>query len=1109
MKYLQKRTNKHSRLKVFLIMKLTLAFTLFFTFNLYANGFGQQKINLKAKNAEIAQVLRNIEEQTAYRFLYNSALPELNAKVTVNAQKASLDEILPLLLFNTSLTYQSMGNNLIVVKVDSAAKKDVVITGKVTGDDGTPLSGVSVQIKGMTIGTTTNSEGSFTLRTPDANVTLVLTSVGYETLEYPLNGSTNVTIALKASQQVMDQVVVVGYGTQRKIDVTGSVASVKGSEIAKQASVNVASALQGKVAGVQITNSGAPGASPQIRIRGVGTVYGSRNPLYIVDGVWFDDISFLSSGDIENISILKDASAESIYGIRAANGVVLISTKKGKTGQAATVNYNGYVGWQKVTNEVKMANANEYATIVNELSNINGSSDLLNPSDYGKGTDWYHQILRNALVNSHQISVAGGGQRSNYNLSLSYLDQDGIVEKNNFKRYTAKLQNDFQVFDFLKMGYTVTGMYSKSDDVPGGIFRQMFAAGPVVPVRYADGTYGDPNDFNLGGGNNFNPQATIDFFNQKSWNYRMNGNLFAEVKFAKNFTFRTSVGGEFGQSEVRGYTPVYTATLAQRNAISSLSGTRNETRNWILENTLTFDKKIDDHNIKVLVGQGAQRYKYYSLTATANGVPYSSDGDLYFNLGDDTTRFVRDQGDLSTIASYFGRLNYSFRNTYSLTASLRADGSSKFSDSERWGYFPSVGVGWTISNENFMKGQNIFDNLKVRGSWGKIGNASVPSNISILTVTQFPLAVYGGSTGTSNSIASIVPPVTYWERGVGTDIGLEAAFLKSRLNFEFDYYERKTEKAIFDIPILTSLGTSSSSILGNQATFQNKGVEFAVNWRDEVGEDFNYSLAANLSVNNNKVLKVSTGANPIYSGGTGLTSGAMATRTIVGQPIGHFFGYEVIGIFQDQSEIDNYKNSSGAKIQPSAKPGDFKYADRNNDGVISGLDRKVLGNPNPKYTYGINTNFNYKNFDLTLDFQGVAGIEIYNANLGWRYGNENFTKDFYDKRWHGKGTSNTYPSANIGGGDNYLPNSFFVEDGSYFRIRNMQLGYTIPNVISQKWFIKNLRIYANAQNPFNFFKYRGFSPEIIAENNSPLNSGIDANVYPLSAIYNFGVNVTF
>ena len=1088
-------------------VKLTLLFLICACIQVSAKS--QDKISINLQSTDLKKALTVIERKSNYHFLYNEAVIANKPKIDLSVKDEEITSVLDRILVANGINYRILNNNLVVLKADGDKTAmeipDIRVSGRVTGANGAPLGGVSITIKGSTGGTITDEAGNFSISVPSESSVLVFSYVGYSTQEVQVGSRTTIDVALVASANQLDQVVVVGYGTQRKIDVTGSVSQVKGEEINKQPVQNPISALQGKVAGVQITNSGAPGASPEIRIRGLGTVYGSASPLYVVDGVWFDDISFLNPGDIESINILKDASSESIYGIRAANGVVLITTRKGK-GNKPNVNYNGYVGWQTVTNEVKMANGKEYATMVNELRNINGSPSLLDPTTYGEGTDWYHQILRSALITNHQVSINGGGTGSNYNFSLGYLNQDGIVEKNNYTRYTARLQNDIQIASPLKIGYTLTGAYSKSNDIPGSIFHEIYSAAPIVPVYYADGTYGDPSDYNLGGAVTFNPQVTLDYFNQKSQHYRLNGSAYVNLKFARHFTLNSSVGGDFAQDEARNYLPVYTATLAQRNATSSLTINRGETRNWILENTLTYQNKFGDHNLTVLAGQSAQRYKFYSFQGSAPNVPNNSEGDMYLKLGTAANSTVTDAGDLSTVASYFGRVNYSFMNRYLVNASIRADGSSKFIGDNRWGYFPSVGAGWVISQENFMKDQDIFNNLKLRGSWGVIGNASVIANTSVLRVTQadYLTAFYGTPQlpYTGASITTVVPPATYWEKGVGTDIGLEMSVFRNRLYFEADWYNRVTKKAIFDIPIPASVGTSSGTIIGNQADLQNRGIEFSATWKDVFNKDLSYSISGNIGINNNKVLSTVTGSNAIYSGGQGITGGALSTRTVLGEPIGQFYGLKVAGIFQNAAQV-----AGSAQATSGAKPGDFIYVDQNKDGVIDAKDRVPIGNPNPKYTYGINTNWTYKNFDLTLDFQGVAGVDIYNANLGFRFGNENFMEDFYKNRWHGEGTSNYYPSANIGGGNNYVPNSFYVEDGSYFRIRNMQLGYTLPMSIAQKIRAKNLRAYVNAQNAFNFFKYRGFSPEITGGN--PTGRGIDVNVYPLYATYNFGVNVSF
>ena len=999
---------------------------------------------------------------------------------------------------------------LLLLCYSSAFAQRITVKGVVTdGATGESLPAVSIVVQGTSMGTISDVNGVYSISvSPDA--TLTYSFIGYQLQSISVAGKTTINVALIGQANELQQVVVVGYGTQRKVDVTGSVTQVQGAEISKQASINPLSALQGKVAGLQIINSGAPGSSPQVTIRGVGTIYGNTNLLYVVDGVWYDDISFLNPADIESMSVLKDASSTAIYGIRAANGVILITSKKGKR-NATTVNYNSYVGWQHVTNLVKMANATEYATLINETYGINGQSPLLfpNASSYGAGTNWDNQILRDGFTTNHQVSINGGSEKATYNLSLGYLDQDGNVKNNNYKRYTVRMTSEYEPIKNLKFGYAIGGAYGTSVDIPGSIFHQIYGAAPVVPVYYADGTYGDPNDFNVGNGNNYNPQATLDFFNQKSQHYRFNGNVYGEVKFLRNFTFRTSFGGDYSQDNSRNYSPVYTATQAQRSTTSSLTVNNSNNQNWIVENTLTFNKLFGKHNVTILAGQTAQRYKNYTMIASAINVPNTSEGDHYLSLGDVGKSNVSDAGALRTAVSYFGRVNYSFNDKYLINASIRADAASQFYGTNLWTYLPAVGAGWVITKEDFMKDQHIFDNLKLRGSYGVIGNAGVPYNPTVLQVSQPGqfTAIFGNPQApyTGASIVTIVPPSIKLERAEGTDIGLEGNILHSRLYFELDYYNRLTKDAIFSLPVLNSLGTGvsnnagSSGIIGNQATFRNRGYEALVTYKNMDKKDFTYSISGNVGYNKNVVLVVNSGSNPIYNGGEGIANGQLATRTIVGDPIGEFYGYQVIGVFQSATQI-------AASKQTSAKIGDFIFQDTNNDGVINSKDRVKLGDPNPKFNYGINTSFTYKNFDLALDFQGVAGVSIYNANIGFRFGNENYTQDFYDHRWHGVGTSNTYPSPNVGSTANAIPNSFYVESGAYFRIRNLQLGYSIPDNMLTKFRIKKLRIYANAQNPLTMFKYKGFTPEV---GGTPTNAGIDANVYPLYATYNFGVNVTF
>jgi TonB-linked SusC/RagA family outer membrane protein len=989
---------------------------------------------------------------------------------------------------------------LMIFLFNAAFAQNVPVKGKVTdATTGELLVGVTVAVKSAGTGTQTSADGTYQLNVP-ANSIITFSYVGYATQTVTFTGQGTIDVKMTEAPSQLNAVVVVGYGTQRRVDVTGSVATVKGDDLAKQSSPNAVSGLQGKVAGLNIVNSGAPGSSPQVTIRGTGTIFGNTNVLYVVDGVWYNDIGFLNPQDIDNISVLKDASSTAIYGIRASNGVIIVTTKRGKKGQA-TITYNGYAGWQTLTHQVKMANATEYATLINELSVGNGGAPLFaNPGSFGVGTDWYRQILRDAFTTNHQLSINGGTEKSDYNVSFGVLDQDGNVKSNNYKRYTLSLNNNYSPVKNLEFGIKVNGTYSRSADPAGGIFHQLYGAGPVVPVYYADGSYGDPNDFNLGGGNNYNPQVTVDYNNSLTETYHFTGNAFAQLTFLKNFKFKTSFGGDFINGQGTSYIPVYKATLAQQSTISTLNRSRGETRNWIAENTLTYDNTFGDHHLTVLAGQTAQREQFYGVNLSAQNVPAGSEN-AYFSLG--TNYNIADGGStLNTFSSYFGRVNYSFKDRYLLNASLRSDGASQFYGANTYTALPAVGAGWVISDEDFMKNQHIFKELKLRGSWGKVANAGVPRNITIpATITAPYLTAIFGNPETpfpGTSINTIVPPSIVIERSIGTDIGLEGSMLNNRLSFEFDAYNRETQNAVFGIPVLASLGTSGT-VIGNQANIRNRGIEAILTWRSAPGKAFKYTISGNIGYNQNKVLTVISGSNPIYAGGGGLANGALATRTVVGEPIGEFYGYQVAGIFQTAAEV-------AASAQTAAKPGDFKYVDQNGDKVIDGRDRIKLGDPNPKYNYGFNTTFSYRNFDLTMDLQGVAGVDIYNTNTAYRFGNENFTKDFYDNRWHGAGTSNTYPSVNVGANSNSAPNSFYVSSGSYFRLRNAQLGYTLPKALSSKWKIDRIRLYANAQNAINIFGYKGFTPEV---GGSPTNAGLDNNVYPIFATYNFGVNVTF
>ena len=1107
----------HAVKKVLLIMKLTFLLVFVAALQVSAHVNGQSKVSLKLNDVAISKALNSIEKQGTYRFLYNSRLESINRKISIDVDNSEIKDVMNDLLSGTQLTYKLLENNLIVVLAIDQPQQDIKITGKVTGDNGELLANVTVQVKGSDRGTTTDFSGNFTLLVPE-NATLSFSYIGYTSQDVAINGQSVFNIKMVPSNKVLDQVVVVGYGTQRKIDVTGAVGQIKGDEIAKQASPNPISGLQGKIAGVQITNVGTPGSSPDIKIRGLGTYSSNASPLYVVDGVWVTDVSFLNPADIDNISILKDASSSAIYGVKGANGVVLITTKKGKG--KAVVSYNGTVGWQVANHIPKMADAHEYAIMFNELGRATGSTNFLDSTQFGTGTNWFDQALRNALITNHSVTVSGGSEKSTYNLSLGYLDQQGILKTNDYQRYTAKFSNDVEVSRFVKAGYTVIGEYNKSHDAPLGIWRDLYTAPPVLPVKFANGRYGDPGYYGLGQSVS-NPQATLDYNNATAKGYHVNGNAYIDIKFLQHFTLHSSAGGVYQQDEQQGFTPIYNATSTQSSTHTTLTEAQLETRNWIIENTLTYSNEWGDHKVTALAGQTAYRNYYDETHATAQDGAITSDPNTwYLGLGAGNNGSVYDVTPsnappqaypaLERVSSYFGRVTYSYADRYTVTGTLRSDGDSKFTAAHGRALLPSVGAAWVVSNENFMKGQRAFNYLKIKGSWGQVGNSGVPIYVATQTTTTANSIIYNntGVVSSSQSIASPIPPVLNWEKSEGTDVGLEATLINNHLNIEADLYNRSTLNFIFPVLFGGALGYTSQQLDENVGDLRNRGVEVSATWRQDINKDFSFSIGGNVAYNQNKFVKNTAGDQMLYDGGTASTGGQLGTVTTVGQPLGQFYGYKVIGIFQSAADVSSYVDKNGTEYQPSAQPGDFKYAKTSNGGIgaIGGNDRVILGNPNPKYVYGINTSWTYKAFDLALDFNGVAGVQLYNANKGLRYGNENWTQDFYNNRWHGAGTSNSNPSVNIGGNQNYYINSWYVESGAYFRIRNVQLGYTLPNVYASKAGIKKVRIFVNAQNPAIFTKYKGFTPEV---GGNPGSIGIDNNVYPISAIYNCGLNVTF
>ena len=1103
MSYLKQGIFPPKTKKVFLAMKLTMLFLLFFIVNVHASGFGQERIDLKAKKTVLAEVLHSIEQKTTYRFLYNNNLEQLQSKVSINARSATIDEVLPVLLFYTNLTFQKMDNNLIVLKEDPLGKKDITVTGKVTDSSGAPLSGVSVQVKGTTIGTTTNAEGAFTLSIPDPNSTLVFSIVGYDEQEYPLNGSTSVTVSMKAAQQVMDQVVVIGYGTARKRDLTGSVASVKGEDLAKQPVASPTQALQGKVAGVQIIASGQPNAAPAVRIRGTGSMLSGVNPLYVVDGIITDDIRNINSADIVSMDILKDASATAIYGMRAANGVLIITTKKGRAGKMV-INYDASLGVKEASHLVNMAGPHQYATYKNEANIYYGSGDsLVTASNLSGGynTDWFDAILRKGFWQNHNVSLSGGSDKVTYFFSAGYVGEDGTIVTNKFSRFTLRSNNEYRINKAIKISSLIS--YSRSDlhDVDLGVLNSAYRAAPYVPAKVGD-LYGNTSLSNNVG----NPLLSLDKRYNQTIDNRLQGNFAADIKIASWLTFRSSFGADLDFPNTLAYIYQYDNTGAnsvfipqggnQVSQKSSLNISRTNTGRWVWDNTFTATKSFGLHNFTLLAGTTAEEYTTNTLTGSRTNVP-AAKNEWFLGVGDPSSANNGNTGGKFTRNSYIGRLTYNFDERYLLTATFRADGTSKFASYNHWGYFPSVSGGWNLAREAFMSSQKLFSTLKLRAGYGKVGNDQISSN-TYLTIAGTGLPYYFGQPGVlvnGINFPQLPDPNVHWETTEEIGAGLDFAMLNDRLSGTLDYYDKKVNDALINITIGATLPDQDGLYTTNAATISNKGFEASLDWKDRVGENWSYNFGGNIAFNKNTIIGLN-GGQPLRDGGN---SQGFTTLTDNGHPIGSFYLLQMDGIFQNADEI-------AASAQKTAVPGDIRYKDINGDGKIDDNDRVFSGSYQPKVTYGVNGGVTYKEFDLSFGGYGTVGSKIYNGkkqSVGTDP-RDNIETKVANGRWTPNNPNNSIPRANIG----LLPNStYFLENGNFFRMNNITIGYNITRRLLERFKISRLRIYATAQNVFTLTKYSGFSPEI--SSSTPLNAGIELNSYPSIRTWAAGINLSF
>lgn len=978
------------------------------------------------------------------------------------------------------------------------AAQQATVTGRVIdAESQEPLIGVNILIKNTLSGTISDYDGNYVLDVPSLTDTLVFSYTGYEAQDIPIAGRTQIDVVLRVKQELLQEVVVIGYGVQRKEDVTGAISTLKADEIIRIPNANVEQSLQGKVAGVQVTPvSGRPGEGAAVRIRGVGT-FNDASPLYVVDGMLLDDISFLNPNDIQDINVLKDASATAIYGSRGANGVIIITTKRGTSEGRNTFNVDAYYGTQQVVRKIDLANGQEYATLANEVNLNEGRNPAYpNPEVFGEGTDWQDVIFRTAPIQSYQLSANGAFDRINYNLSANYFQQDGIIRGSDFNRLTLRLNAEYKLTEAVTVGHNLAFANSHSTFGPE-VLTDAYRVAPIFAPYDSLGNFTNTSPV-------ANAEAEIFYLdNNIRQAQRTVGNLYLDIDFLEHFTLRSSFGLDLENGDSRNFVPEFVVSPIQQNLESFIYRRFDKNRTWLWENTLTYQQTFGNHNLTVLGGITAQDNRYEFLEGGRQNVPDDQEELYYLSAGDVQTQTNNNRASEWAMLSYLFRVNYALLNRYLVTVSFRADGSSRFGSDRRYGYFPSFALGWRITDEPFMEDQRLFSRLKLRGGWGQTGNDKISNYPGRPTVTYNLNTVFGG-TETLNTGASIVQlanPEVQWESTTQLNIGLEMGFLNDRLQAEIDFYRRVTEGILLEIAIPSYVGVDAPPFV-NAADILNRGFDFKVDWRDRIGPKFSYNLGFVGSTVYNETLALGQGKEVLDGGGIGY-NGILGTRTVLGQPVGSYFGYIVEGIFQNQQDLDTYPRRG------NEKPGDLRFADINGDSVITDLDRTFIGDAIPNFIYGFSAGFNIAGFDLVVEFNGQSGSQVWNSKKGARFGTYNFEASYLD-RWTGEGTSNSEPRV-TNGGHNYEPSQRFIESGDFLRLRSVVLGYTLPQSVLDRLHLQRLRLYVSGTNVATWQNYSGYTPEIAGNNGGQdvLSAGIDRGIYPIAKTWTFGLNLSF
>ncbi|MDP5172396.1 MAG: TonB-dependent receptor, partial [Bacteroidia bacterium] len=987
------------------------------------------------------------------------------------------------------------------------------VSGIVVDAEQTALNGATVLVFGTARGVITDANGAFRIQAAPSD-SLVVTYFGYKTTGKTVGSQTTFTFVLDANEVSLDEVVVIGYGVQKKSEVTGAISKVTADDLTDYPVGRVEAALQGRTSGVRVTtNSGQPGAASVVRVRGTTSINGSE-PLYVVDGVPVGGgIDYLNSGDIESIEVLKDAASASIYGTRAANGVILVTTKRGKAGKME-VNYNGYYGVQSPWKKLSVLNATEYATLMNEASVAAGGNILFpDPQSLGEGTDWQEAVFNyNAPIQNHEVSISAGSERSSYYSSFGYYDQTGIVseEDSRYQRFSARFNSTHKINQRLTFGNTIGYSHIKSTGVAentefGSPLGRAINLDPITPIYETDPAVLSSSVFT-----NFpvvsdengvfgispyvtseilNPLAALKVANGFGWSDKIVGNAFAEVKIIEGLVFRSTIGVDLAFYGGEGFTPVFYLNAANRVDVNNYSRNKNNGLLWNWENTLSYARSFGNHSISAVAGTTAQKNAGEGIGGTVYNLPVNTIEEASFGFATDpTTQTFYGFEYQGTLASLLGRVTYSYAGKYLLSATLRRDGSSRFGANNKYGYFPGVSVGWVLTEEAFLKQNDVINFLKIRGSYGVNGSDNIGDFRYVSTVGGARNYTLGAADLLVNGVSpnAIANPDLRWEQTSQINVGFDARFLKN-FSLTVDFFDKKTSDMLLGISVPGYVGNGGP--IGNVADMRNTGVEGELGYATEI-KNVGIAFSGNLSYVENEVVFLGDDRD-FLPGATFSPQGLQLSRTEVGFPIGFFYGYKTDGLFQNEAEVSSYTNGDGDLLQPDASPGDIRFVDFNEDGVIDDDDRTMIGDGTPSWTYGFNLDLTYRGFDIKLFSQGVAGVDVYKATRRFDLQMANLTSDALG-RWTGEGTSNDYPRLIMNDPNRNFSRSsdFYVEKGDFFRIKTLQLGYTLPKAVVNRLNIQRLRVYVSGNNLLTITQYSGFDPEIGA------GFGVDRGIYP-------------